>query len=375
MKESQAAPGSAATRKPATERPSASKPAFSVDKYINIFDTEWTNAKGIKDIFVEKSDTLKVEAIQTLLDQASNPEGKSKLKGSDKTIVNSLRQRITECEINGDFMVRDFSIMTGKNKSVNDDLAYAKTATAESWLNVRDGNTLLEKYDSKDLSKLVSVSVARQGLPKFYPLNYEFVDVEKRNTVHKVAEQKHMQHQILGPVRKALLQGHAVEIVRSLKTNGDNAQISWNKSLNAWCIASKNVALMAQNIKQLEELYPEESRYYLARKIAFCWFRRLDKIEQLGMGRLESLKADMFDKTFVGEYVGDPEPVNLVRYQRETIVFHSIVLNSRSKDSTPYCLANSHRILKRHSLDTTPVQSLGPYTSYDALCDQLQAEF
>ena len=125
-----------------------------------------------------------------------------------------------------------------------------------------------------------------------------------------------------------------------LKTNGDNAQISWSEKLNAWVIASRNVSLFAQNVEQMDELYPEDSRYYLAHKIAKCWFQRLQKIEKLGMGRIESLQREMSDKTFVGEYIGSQELINLVQYQRETIVFHSIVQNSRDKSDKPYCLAN-----------------------------------
>ena len=114
--------------------------------------------------------------------------------------------------------IRDYSIFTGKNAK-NKDVAYARKATAESWLNIRDGNSLIEVYD-KDTFK--SISVARQGLPKFFSLNYDFIEAKSRYQTHKNTEQRLMQHQILAPVQKALLQGNAIEIVRSLKTNGDN---------------------------------------------------------------------------------------------------------------------------------------------------------
>jgi len=55
--------------------------------------------------------------------------------------------------------------------------------------------------------------------------------------------------------------------------NGDNAQVSWNNHLKAWVIASKNVAIVAKSVKDVNDLYPAESRYFLARLIAFTWFK------------------------------------------------------------------------------------------------------
>lgn len=53
---------------------------------------------------------------------------------------------------------------------------------------------------------------------------------------------------MLGPVKKALAhEGNRIEIVQTVKTNGDAAFVSWVSDLEAWLIASKNVSLLAAN--------------------------------------------------------------------------------------------------------------------------------
>jgi hypothetical protein len=37
-----------------------------------------------------------------------------------------------------------------------------------------------------------------------------------------------------------------VEIIKTLKANGENAQVSWNPDVKAWVICSKNVAILAR---------------------------------------------------------------------------------------------------------------------------------
>jgi len=63
-----------------------------------------------------------------------------------------------------------------------------------------------------------------------------------------------------------------------VKTNGDAAFISWVSDLEAWLIASKNVSLLAPNKQDVLDLYPENSRYHLARLIALTWFDMLKKV-------------------------------------------------------------------------------------------------
>jgi len=84
---------------------------------------------------------------------------------------------------------------------------------------------------------------------------------------------------ILGPVKKALAQaGNRIEIVQMVKTNGDPAYIAWVGDLEAWLISSKNVSLLAANKQDVLDLYPKDSRYYITRMIALCWFDMLKKV-------------------------------------------------------------------------------------------------
>lgn len=141
--------------------------------------------------------------------------------------------------------------------------------------------------------------------------------------------------------------------------------------LNAWVIASKNVAIVARSIKDVTDFYPEKSRYYIARSIALCWFKIIDSFTPQN---LSSLKDEMHNKTFVGEFVGKKELVNLIKYPKETIIFHAIVQNTRIASNAPhnaYCLHNSIQILKSFSLEVVPTTTFGPYDDYNNLCDAL----
>ena len=51
-------------------------------------------------------------------------------------------------------------------------------------------------------------------------------------------ELAYQQYDTLAQVRKALMQGDKVQVLRSLKTNGDGAHITWSTKLNAWVITS-----------------------------------------------------------------------------------------------------------------------------------------
>jgi hypothetical protein len=50
---------------------------------------------------------------------------------------------------------------------------------------------------------------------------------------------------ILAGAYKALLAGGEVEILKTLKANGENVQVSYNLDTKSWVVCSKNVALLA----------------------------------------------------------------------------------------------------------------------------------
>ncbi len=57
---------------------------------------------------------------------------------------------------------------------------------------------------------------------------------------------------IFAPIKKAMLEGHKIEAIRTLKANGENCQISYVSQIDAWVIASKNVGLVARNPEDVD---------------------------------------------------------------------------------------------------------------------------
>ena len=64
--------------------------------------------------------------------------------------------------------------------------------------------------------------------------------------------------------------------------------------------------------------------------------------------------------------------MNLIKYPRETIIFHNVVTKNLVGSSSLYCSAQGDSILHRYNLDTVPIKvEAESYTSYDDLCDNL----
>jgi hypothetical protein len=114
--------------------------------------------------------------------------------------------------------------------------------------NIRRGNTIL-RIDGPTGTKF---SLGRKGLEKFFDMRYEFISEEGRfddgilNSCNASGEMMHMEKNfILGGPLKSILGGKTVEVMKTLKANGENMQVSWNHDSQAWVICSKNVGLVA----------------------------------------------------------------------------------------------------------------------------------
>lgn len=91
------------------------------------------------------------------------------------------------------------------------------------WMNVRRGNTLLEFFDPSDYKRLLKVTIGRKGMNKFFDLKYDFIAPETRyKDEHLDLKTFNLKCFIFAPVKKALLEGHKVEVVKTLKANGEN---------------------------------------------------------------------------------------------------------------------------------------------------------
>lgn len=101
--------------------------------------------------------------------------------------------------------------------------------------------------------------MGRKGLNKFFDLqlsylkeenryNFEQKEVEKKNENFDSHNSSILKSQILMSAYKAIQNGYEVEIIKTLKANGENAQISWSEDANSWVIASKNVSILAEKL-------------------------------------------------------------------------------------------------------------------------------
>ena len=99
--------------------------------------------------------------------------------------------------------------------------------------------------------------------------------------------------------------------------------------------------------------------------------RKVAQIDKLGPGKLQELKRDLEDLVLVGDFIGNPDLIILIKYPRETIMFHSVMRKNRTAEnarSTCFTEVDSFATLKKHHLEVVPHASCGTFDSYDGLC-------
>ena len=114
----------------------------------------------------------------------------------------------------------------------------------------------------------------------------------------------HKNYILAGPL-KAILDGHKVEVVKTLKANGENVQVSWNEEVQAWVICSKNVGLIAQFREDIDQY--RSDRFNFAREMAHVWFDILEDLEDFKKGSIDQIQKDLDGVTLIGEYIGSQE--------------------------------------------------------------------
>lgn len=158
-----------------------------------------------------------------------------------------------------------------------------------------------------DYQKRLDVLIARKGLNKFFDIIPEFILAKTRYNESDLEPMKaNIKNYMLAPVKKAILEGNKIEVLKTLKANGENCQISWNKELETWIIASKNVGLAVTCEEDINDYEYTKgfNRYKFAILMGRCWFKILSKMSK---EKQESLKKDIASKTMVGEYVGNKD--------------------------------------------------------------------
>jgi hypothetical protein len=108
------------------------------------------------------------------------------------------------------------------------------------------------------------------------------------------------------------------KIWKTSKANGENAQISYNSRISCWIIGSKNVSIAARSEEDLS-LYTS-LRFNYAKLIASSWFSLISTLpDPFG------LQSALDGFTLIGEYVGNPDCQHIIKYEKISIQFFSIV--------------------------------------------------
>ena len=275
------------------------------------------------------------------------------------------------CPINTYIQLIDLSIAI---KGPEEEKAYLDHPEYTSL--IRRGNTILEKYD---INNNYEYSILlRKGMKKFIDIPFKFY-LERKNKTEEKKYKLNMTNEyfstlqyIFYPVLESIEDGYLIEIIKLMKANGENAQISYSKKFNFWVIASKNVCLCAKNRNDLESYNPRTrdgnpTRYSFAYVIGHCWF---DIIDNFSNEEIENLKNYLDNKTFVGEYVGNQYHQHLIRYMKHTILFFGIVKNESNESSIP--VIEAFKIFKKFKLDVVPYEYICTCETFDELCEKLK---
>jgi hypothetical protein len=88
-------------------------------------------------------------------------------------------------------------------------------------------------------------------------------------------------------VNIALADSKRVELIKTEKINGENAQVSYICECDGWIICSNKVSLLAANTNDLA-MY-SENRYHSALLIADQWFKDIAKLTNDKIFQLKKL--------------------------------------------------------------------------------------
>ncbi|CAD8072030.1 unnamed protein product [Paramecium primaurelia] len=164
-------------------------------------------------------------------------------------------------------------------------------------------------------------SIIRRGLKKFFDINLkQFQSQGNSNLTNKT-------DQIINNYTLSCLPKESeIKITQMEKVNGENAQISYIKTLDRWVIGSKNVTLLCIDESELKQYDsqitndPLDSRYKYAIKIAQEWL----KIIALSKN-VDTIKKYLNEHTLIGEYCGNIEYQHLVQYDHVQLKFYALV--------------------------------------------------
>ena len=323
-----------------------------------------------------------IEEIREYLQELSVKVDIEKMKAYCEADKDNIKLISKENPINTSTMLLDISM---NPKGIDEEKAYM--AHPEYTTIIRRGNTILEEYIPQGNSfKYKKAYMLRKGMKKFIDLPFDFFGIDPKTNKYYLKtsnlenkEKANSLKYIFYPCIDANNRGYLIEIIKLMKANGENAQISYSPLLNSWVIASKNVCLCARKRSDLDTYYPKRrydketrsevaTRYSFANIIGHCWF---DIIENFSEGHINAIKNYIKDKTLIGEYVGNQYHQHLIRYMKHTILFFGIVDNENPIDNS-LPIIKAFAKLKEFKLDVVPYEYIGTYEKMEDVYEAMK---
>lgn len=245
--------------------------------------------------------------------------------------------------------------------------------------NIRRGNTVIEYYNKNEKDSLPTkiIIICKRGLQKFYDITSEFLEYTKafndKNNVKKLpfltSFQKRMRDVIFKKLESLANQlstkWENLYIAKIYKENGEHCQIGYNKLLDSWVIASKNVTILLRNKKDLS-LYIKD-RHYWPKIIAEQWFEFLDT---LNAEKIEDLKNHLENYTLLGEHCGHPKHTHIIKYKVVEIIFYAIVPHQNIRAC---CLSpkESFEFFKKFGLKSSKIQIFDGFSNMNDFLEMM----
>lgn len=134
----------------------------------------------------------------------------------------------------------------------------------------------------------------RKGLTKFYDIKVDFINDQRyneqlfqKNGGVFTTNELNMRNYTLGPLYDILSNNQgSVTILKTLKANGENAQISFVPEIQSWSISSKNVCLLARQDSDVDQNYNSD-RFHFAKLMAHTWFDLISTIPPKDLAKLK----------------------------------------------------------------------------------------
>lgn len=182
---------------------------------------------------------------------------------------------------------------------------------------IRRGNTILyvKKWDGEDRDMCI---IARKGLNKFFDYSPAFQ-----------IKPSSMSSVVIGKVLDYLKEDnkYSISIFETYKANGENVQISYNETISAWFVCSKNLAMLYRNESDLDQYRVNteiSTLYSYCLRFADQWNQYLSKLSE---DELKELMEALNGYTLVGESVGT-ENQHIKLYNSPHFQFYALINNN-----------------------------------------------